>query len=56
VNRAGTVHRHVGDDAAPQQVDQDGRNPGLDDMAAEHGDDCAAAARGVDDCGDDLAQ
>jgi len=43
VNRRRAVHRDVRDDAPAHEIDQEWREPGLDDMAAEHDDDAALA-------------
>ena len=49
VDRRRAVHRHVRDDAAPHQLDEHRGEPGLHDVAAEHDDDAALAARGGGD-------
>ena len=43
VNRRRAVHRDVRDDAAAHQIDEQRREPGLHDVAAEHDDDAALA-------------
>ena len=46
----------VGDDAASHQIDEERREAGLHDMAAEHEDDASLAPGGGDDRVDDVAK
>jgi hypothetical protein len=56
VNRPRSIHRDVRDDAAPHEVEEERRDTGLDDVATEHDDDGAVAARGLGDRLDHLAK
>jgi hypothetical protein len=48
VNRTGSVHRDVRNDAALHEIDQHRCNAGLYDVAAEHHDDTALEAMRLD--------
>src|SRR5437762_1498414 len=56
VNRGGAIHRDVADDAASHEIDEERREPGLYNVAAEHNEDAALAARGAGNRIDDTEE